>query len=112
MVRGPRDGPAGLPAMCDIISFEAKIPYEIRRIVDFLGCQRTTNASFNNPFYDYFSWSNYKGRKHCRSLAHLHKGSGFLQTYGTDFAKFWEMDGQLVSLSVEAGDGGGSADVI
>ena len=81
-------------------------------MVDFLGVNGQQIHLLTTPFYDYFSWSNYKGRKHCTSLAHLHKRSGFVQNYGTDFAKLWEMDGQLVSLSVEAGDGGGSADVI
>ena len=50
MVRGPRDGPASLPAMCDIISFEAKIPYEIRRIVDFWGVNGQQMYLLTTPF--------------------------------------------------------------
>ena len=49
-VRVPRDGPAGLPAMCDTISLEAKIPYEIRRIVDFWGVNGQQIHLLTTPF--------------------------------------------------------------
>ena len=40
------------------------------------------------------------------------RDQGFCKIMEQILPKLWEMDGQLVSLSVEAGGGGGSADVI